>query len=196
MKTEDMTKPQLVALAIALLGGEADYVDREDIAIKANALAPGRFNWRKYPERIDLEVVSVSLRDAKKDKVGALVVGSNSQGWMLSSDGVKWLDTVDIENDEGQVGIIYRRGSTWERLEAERVRLRTTKAYGLFVEDRCDCLSIQNFYEFARVNEYYQTKSRRRRFNVVENAVLDDPTLSRLWVLLKSKFAEEINRYD
>lgn len=193
MKIEDMTNPELVSLVIALLGGESDFVDREDAAIKADALAPGRFSWRKYPERIDLEVVSVSLRDAKKEKNGALLVGSNSQGWMLSANGVKWLRTVEIENSESQTGVIYRRGSTSERLEEERARLRTTRAYDLLTEEKCDCLGVQDFYEFARVNEYYQRKSRQRRFNIVENAVLDDPALSRLWTYLKSRFAKEMN---
>ena len=48
------TKPQnglsnheIVTLALYLLGGDTQYVDTEDIAVKANEVAPGRFTWRR-----------------------------------------------------------------------------------------------------------------------------------------------------
>ena len=41
-----------------LLGGETRRVDTEDIAVKANELAPGRFAWKKYPDQINLEAHS------------------------------------------------------------------------------------------------------------------------------------------
>ena len=50
------------------------HVDREDVAIKVNDIAPGQFNWRKYPERIDVDAVSGTLRTAKKPQNGGLAV--------------------------------------------------------------------------------------------------------------------------
>jgi len=41
-------------LSVYLLGGESKYIDTEDIAIKADALAPGRFLWRKYKNQINM----------------------------------------------------------------------------------------------------------------------------------------------
>src|SRR5256885_16251843 len=39
---------ELVVLAAYLAGSASGYSDTEDIAIKANTIAPGRFAWRKY----------------------------------------------------------------------------------------------------------------------------------------------------
>jgi hypothetical protein len=69
------TKPQnglsnheIVTLAVYLLGGDTQYLDTEDIAVKANEIAPGRFTWRKYSDQINIENVRAFLSDAKKEK--------------------------------------------------------------------------------------------------------------------------------
>jgi len=43
---KDPANREIVTLAVYLLGGDAHWVDTEDIAKKANELAPGRFTWR------------------------------------------------------------------------------------------------------------------------------------------------------
>ena len=91
MQKVEFSKPELVTIAVALLGGDTIHVDREDVAIKVNDIAPGQFNWRKYPERIDLDAVGGQLRNAKKNQNGGLVVGNNTKGWMLSPAGLKWV---------------------------------------------------------------------------------------------------------
>ena len=84
MKVADLSNYQLATVAVALLGGDVEYIDREDIAIKLDELSPGRFSWRKHPDRIDLVVVVAALRDAKKPKNGELLTGGNVEGWLLS----------------------------------------------------------------------------------------------------------------
>ena len=59
---------EIVTLAVYLLGGESKAIDTEDVAVKANEIAPGRFNWRKYPHQINIENVRTFLSDAKKPK--------------------------------------------------------------------------------------------------------------------------------
>ena len=97
MQSFEFSKLELVTIAVAVLDGDKAYVDREDVALKVNDIAPGRFNWRKYPDRIDLDAVGSALRDAKKTQNGELLVGNNSTGWMLSPAGLKWIKTVDFE---------------------------------------------------------------------------------------------------
>ena len=109
MQKVDFSKPELVTIAVALLGGDAMHVDREDIALKANDLAPGQFNWRKYPERIDLDAVGGTLRTAKKPQNGGLVVGNNTKGWMLSPAGLKWIKTVDLDAVHNELPVKHRK---------------------------------------------------------------------------------------
>ena len=192
MQRVEFSKPQFVTIAVALLDGDIVYVDHEEIALKVNDIAPGRFNWRKYPERIDLETVSFALWDARKTQKGGLVVGNNTKGWMLSPAGLKWIKTVDLEAVYDELSMKHRKASIFANQEAERIRLSNTKAYNLFVEGKSKAITVQDFYEFARVNEYFQTKARQRRYAIIENAVSDDDTLSKLWDLLQTKFSKEM----
>ena len=56
-RDQDVTSPrtlanhEVVVLATYLAGGRTAYTDTEDIAVKANEIAPGRFTWRKYKEQ-------------------------------------------------------------------------------------------------------------------------------------------------
>ena len=188
----EFSKPQLATIAVALLDGDKAYVDREDVALKVHEIAPGRFNWRKYPERIDLDAVGSALRGAKKIQNGGLLVGNNTNGWMLSPTGLKWMKTVDFEAAYHEPSVEHRKTSIRASLETERIRLLNTKAYNLFVEGNPKAITVQDFYEFARVNEYFQTKARQRRYAIIANAVIDNDTLSRLWELLQTKFSKEM----
>ena len=191
MQRDEFSKPQLVTIAVALLGGDTVYVDREDVAIKVNDIAPGRFNWRRYPERINLAAVGGALGSAKTRRVG-LVVGSNKTGWMLSSKGLKWAKTVDLDAIYDELSTKRGKASLSANQELERNRLFNTKAYNLFVAGKSKAITVQDFYEFARVNEYFQIKTRQRRYAIIANAVGDDDTLSKLWDLLQTKFSKEM----
>jgi hypothetical protein len=192
MRIDDLSNPQLVTIAVALLGGEIRYIDREDVANEVNDIASGRFCWRKYPERIDLVAVVNALRDAKKPKNGGLLVGNNRDGWMLSPAGLKWIKTLDLSAVQDAESVKHRKDSIPATQEAERTRLRMTQAYKLFSEGRAEEITLQDFYQFARVNEYFQTKARQRRYTIIKNAIIDDGTLSKLWDYLKERFPEEI----
>ncbi len=192
MQRIEFSKPQFVTIAVALLDGDTAYVDCEDVALKVNDIAPGRFNWRKYPEHIDLSTVSFALQDAKKARCGELIVGNNTKGWMLSPAGLKWIKTVDFDAIRDELPAKYRKASISANQELERNRLFSTKAYHLFVADKSKEITVQDFYEFARVNEYFQIKTRQRRYAIIANAVSDNETLSELWDLLQTKFSKEM----
>ena len=192
MQRIEFSKPELVTIAVALLDGDIVYVDCEDVALKVNDIAPGRFNWRKYPEHIDLSTVSFALQDAKKARCGGLIVGNNTKGWMLSPAGLKWIKTVDFDAIRDELPAKHRKASISANQELERDRLFNTKAYNLFVEGKSKEISVHDFYEFARVNEYFQIKTRQRRYAIIANAVSDDDTLSKLWDLLQTKFSKEM----
>jgi hypothetical protein len=85
---------EVAVLAVADLGGAARSIDTEDIAIRCHQLAPSHFSWRKYPAQVNLEIVRVSLSDAKKQKNGQLVSGSGRDGWRLTRKGLDWISKV------------------------------------------------------------------------------------------------------
>jgi len=71
--------------------------------------------------------------------------------------------------------------------------MRSTNAYKLFIQHKVDELTTDDFNQFARVNEYYQLNTRKRRFAVIDNAVTGDKELASLWNTLKEKFVMEDN---
>jgi hypothetical protein len=193
-----LINPQIVTLAVVSLWGgipesRFQYVDREDIAVRAEEAFPGRFAWRKYPDRVDLEAVCVALRDAKKDKNGALLVGDNATGWLLSARGVRWITAADLPVPPRLLADIERgRHAISEYLCAERSRLARTSVASRSADPSSDFV-LPDFYEFALINEYFEARARARRYCIVESAVAGDERLSRLWQRLKASFAEELD---
>jgi hypothetical protein len=78
---------EIVVLATYLAGGAEAASDTEDIAIKANELAPGRFTWRKYSDQINIDTVRKRLWDATKPEKGSYLIGSERAGWRLTKAG-------------------------------------------------------------------------------------------------------------
>lgn len=191
MSIDDLSNPELVTIAVSQLGGTTKYVDREDVAIVVDKLAPGRFNWRKYPERIDMTVVHFALHDARKARYGSLLVGGR-QGWMLSPAGIEWIEGQDLSGLDSSEVNRSRKHSLADTLQVEQVRLRNTRAYVLFVSGDLEQITLLDFYEFARINEYFKSKKRQRRFHIIDNTVANDETLASLWEQLKTRFFEEL----
>jgi hypothetical protein len=61
----------IITVAAFLLGAERKPVDMEDIAVKANEIAPKRFSWQKYKDQIDLELIYKHLWNLTQPDYGA-----------------------------------------------------------------------------------------------------------------------------
>ena len=81
---------EIIIIAVYLLDGYKKYVDMEDIAIKVNEIAPGRFAWRKYPDQINLKKVEIRLCESRNIEKGGYILGSIKKGWMLSEKGLQY----------------------------------------------------------------------------------------------------------
>jgi hypothetical protein len=86
-------------MATYLLDGHKKSIDIEDIAMKAHEISPGRFSWRKYPNQINLKLVSLRLEFAANTKDSSsnksqqhqnFVTGSTKTGWSLTTEGYEW----------------------------------------------------------------------------------------------------------
>ena len=123
----------VVTMALHLLDAHKLAADTEDVAMKAFELAPTWFCWKKYPDQINLEMVRVSLSDAKKEVAGGLVDGSGRTGWTLTDVGRQWAlvegetflsdDLIRLRADARGGGIDEQR---WRN---ERSRLRGLSAW-------------------------------------------------------------------
>ena len=91
MEWRELSNKDLVVFAVYLLGGERQFVNTEDVAVHTANLAPGRFNWKRYPDQIDMGLIRKSLSMDKKN--GNSITGSIKGGWMLTEHGLKFVET-------------------------------------------------------------------------------------------------------
>jgi hypothetical protein len=126
---------EVVAWALAGLGGVEDEIHLEDIAAKAFALKPGAFRWDldNYAHFIDKDKVRVSLTDAAKAKYGELTraVGRKIRGvikptdwWVLTPAGILWVQ----QNSARLSSVFGDKPPSLRREVARRLRERLSES--------------------------------------------------------------------
>jgi hypothetical protein len=183
---------EIVTIAVFLVGGNQDYVDTEDIAIKVSELAPGRFSWRKYPEQINIEKVRTSLSDAKKPKNGGFLLGKHSQGWLLSEAGLKFSKSrlSDLENTDISRQPINKKEIAWYR--SEKIRMLATNAFEKANSNNLDDITPLEAETFFRLDEYVKGQARERKVSRIVTAFSDDPDLG---IIIKN-LAKKVRKND
>jgi hypothetical protein len=178
---------EIVTLAVYLLGGDTQRVDTEDIAIKANELAPGRFSWRKYPNQINIDTVRKRLWDAAMPAKGEYLAGSEKEGWMLTSAGLKFatsniavVESADLSKE--RLGL---RQKQW--LRNERARMLSTEAFVKIQSGAANKVTIREAEEFFRIDAYVSGSSREQKITRALSAFGNDDELSGVIKLLAQK---------
>lgn len=184
---DELSNPEILTLAVYLRGGTVSPVDLEDAAIEAFALAPKKFSWKKYEDQIDLRIVQYALQDAAKPNIKFLK-GDSKHGYMLTQIGLEWAEKFD---ENKQVSTTSRKLSPSDLILKEQIRLKNTRAYEKFRNSDEEKITIMDFREFTRVNDYFPEHLRKQRYAKIDNAVKDDVDLKNVWDFMKTKFAEE-----
>jgi len=168
---------EIVTLAAYLLGGASSYIDTEDVAMKVNQLAPGRFTWLKYRDQINIEKVRTSLSDAKKVKNGTYILGTHIKGWLLSENGLEF-SKHRVEDLEG-ADISREPMSKSERLwkNREKKRMLSSYTYEVLKINGIDLVTPQEAEAFFSINDYVVGKARERKLIRILNTFGDDTDL-------------------
>jgi hypothetical protein len=173
-----MANHEIVVLAAYLAGGQSKYADTEDIAMRANEIAPGRFSWRRYKDQINIETVRKRLWDAAKPERGYLI-GSERKGWLLTEAGRQFAETnlASLELLNLSKRRLSRREQSWA--SRERVRMMGEAAYQKFQSGARRRITPAEAERFFRVDDYVVGDARREKIERARNAVSNDPELSR-----------------
>jgi hypothetical protein len=168
---------ELVVLATYLAGGSGSYADTEDIAIKANEIAPGRFAWRKYKEQINIETVRKRLWDAAKAEKGGYLVGSERDGWLLTGAGLKFckkhLRKLNVRHNSSTR--YSQREQTW--ISRERARMLAEPAFQKFAAGQIATITSVEAERFFRVDDYVIGTARKTKIERSIAAFAADPLL-------------------
>ena len=181
---------ELVTLAVYLLGGSAQHVDLEDIAVKASELAPGRFSWVKYPEQINLRAVQKRLYDAVNEEKAGYLVGSDKQGWMLTERGVGFSEHALMRLDPSLLTRQPAGQLQLRRFRVERQRMLASDAYAKFRSACAETIDIEEAQAFFRIDDYVSWPARERKVLRTLNLFGSDPELGELVHFLATKVRE------
>ena len=177
-KTGDLALHEIAALATYLAGGDRKPIDTEDIAMKADEIAPGRFSWRKYKNQIDLELVYKPLWDLTKPDKGAYVTGSKSDGWLLTLAGTGFAEQAIGRLKRLQPAREKRpkREENW--MKRERARMQGEVAYMKILKGHESELSQADAEKFFRLDDYVIGAARERKIQQAEIDFRDDTDLA------------------
>jgi len=190
-KAVSLANHEIVTLAVFLLGGDTRRVDTEDIAVKANELAHGRFTWRKYPDQINIDAVRKRLWDAAKPEKGGYLHGTEREGWVLTPAGLRFaksneaiLQTAGLERKAQN-----SKERNWQRRERER--MLASDAFVKFGAGREAEISSQEAESFFRVDAYIIGRTRKEKILRAKHAFGDDSEVGPLIQLLEPLISNE-----
>lgn len=159
------TKKDVVVIALAKLDGAARVIDTEDAAIAAHEIDPIAFGWKKYTDRVDLDVARTTLRHEGEGN-DPRVEGSIQNGWHLTPRGIAWIEAnptlidADITVASTPASTQRRRSETRD-LGAAVNRVLTSEAFRLWSNGKE--FTHRQAAAVFRIDEYTPAKSRTQK---------------------------------
>lgn len=172
-----LSNDKIVVLAAYLAGAAEQLTDTEDIAVKANDLAPGKFSWRKYREQINIEAVRKRLYDAAKISKGGLISGGEREGWLLTSAGLSFCqDHAEILKTGLEFAPrLSAKEKTWQHREGARMTSET--AFKKWETGALSEITRQEAERFFGVDDYIKGLARQKRIARAQQIFRGDPSL-------------------
>jgi hypothetical protein len=165
----DLSNIEIVVIAALRAGAARGHADTEDIAVKANEIGPGRFNWKKYPEQINIDTVRKRLWDARKQ---GHLVGSERDGWLLTETGSAFAHRYKQLLGAEKTTRLTLNERKWRRME--KVRLLATVAYQKFSSGEMSHITKREAQGFFRIDPYVSESAIEDKLLRMLNAFSND----------------------
>ena len=167
---EGLANHEVVVLAAYLAGAQKKVADTEDIAVKANELAPGRFTWCKYKDQINIETVRKRLWDATKPDKGAYLIGSEKAGWRLTRAGFDFARKGVKKTNTNALSKERKSHEEHASHARELRRMMLEDAFLKFAKGRGQEITKGDAERFFRIDDYVTGQSRSakiERFKII-----------------------------
>jgi hypothetical protein len=187
MMNKSFANHEIVTLAVYILGGESMEIDTENIAIKVNELAPGRFTWHKYKDQINIENVRTFLSDAKKIKNGSYLLGSGKKGWLLTERGVAFSKQHLKELTDTNLARTSLSQEERRWIQREKMRMLSHPVMSKFMAQGPDIITPQEAESFFRVDDYVTGTAREKKIVRILNTFRDNPEIGQVVIILAGK---------
>lgn len=188
---KELANHHIVTLATYLAGGDSKHADTEDIAMKANEIAPGRFTWRRYKNQINIETVRKRLWDATKEEKGGLLIGSEKEGWLLTENGLRFvkklmprLKHLNLEKQRHS-----QKEIRW--LTREKTRMQSESAFQKAIQGNFESITPAEAERFFRIDDYVVGEARKQKLERAKSTFRDDQKFSEILDKLASLVREK-----
>lgn len=166
------TNEEIVLRALLALGGDLDPIHIEDIAVRADQMAPGRFRWQRYADQINLQAIYKALKDSR---ARGNVRGSPTAGYMLADSGLG-IARLRSPNVVPYQDPISRQDRAW--MAKEKQRLTTEPAYLKFRSGAEQDITQRDALRFFLLDEYVVGDMRKGRIDRLIRLFGNDSGLS------------------
>jgi hypothetical protein len=175
-----LSNQEIVTVAIYALGFGVGTFDIETIAIKADELAPGRFRWKTRPDLISDSNTWDALSNArKKGYILQQAAQKNTDSYLLTEEGVKFSEkniSKIKEFDQSKMRISVSK----EIYENTKNRLIATEAYQKAKNLKLDQITIKEFNQFFRLNDYMKNTQKEEKIQKIKNLFIHEKEFKKL----------------
>jgi len=175
-----LSNQEIVTVAIYALGSGVGTFDIETIAIKADELAPGRFRWKTRPDLISDSNTWDALSNArKKGYILQQAAQKNTDSYLLTEEGVKFSEkniSKIKEFDQSKMRISVSK----EIYENTKNRLIATEAYQKAKNLKLDQITIKEFNQFFRLNDYMKNTQKEEKIQKIKNLFIHEKEFKKL----------------
>ena len=175
-----LSNQEIVTVAIYVLGSGVGTFDIETIAKKADELAPGRFRWKTDPNMISDSNTWDALSNArKKGFILQQANEKNTDSYLITEEGVKFseknLNKIK-DFDQSKIRIAVSK----EIYENTKNRLITTAAYQKAKNLKIDQITIKEFNQFFRLNDYMKNTQKLEKIQKIKNLFIHEKEFKEL----------------
>jgi hypothetical protein len=175
-----LSNQEIVTIAIYVLGSGIGTFDIETIAKKADELAPGRFRWKTDPNMISDSNTWDALSNArKKGFILQQANEKNTDSYLITEEGVifskKNIDKIK-KFDQSKIRISVSK----EIYENTKNRLITTEAYQKAKNLKLDQITVKEFNQFFRLNDYMKNTQKEEKIQKIKNLFIHEKEFKEL----------------
>jgi len=175
-----LSNQEIVTIAIYVLGSGIGTFDIETIAKKADELAPGRFRWKTDPNMISDSNTWDALSNArKKGFILQQANEKNTDSYLITEEGIifskKNIDKIK-KFDQSKIRISVSK----EIYENTKNRLITTEAYQKAKNLKLDQITVKEFNQFFRLNDYMKNTQKEEKIQKIKNLFIHEKEFKEL----------------
>lgn len=189
MKKDLLPNLDIVTIALYILGNGTKSFDKEEIATKADEIAPIRFRWKTNSNMISDGLVWDALSNARKKGY----VLENTAKYLLTEEGIKFAqENIHKIKNYDQTRSRYSKKDK-EVYENTKIRILNSGAYSKAIENKLEEVNANEFQSFFRINEYMDNKQIKEKIHKLKNMFTDDKDLKNIIIQITNEYERRVH---